>query len=270
MHTDWLNRLHEYLICDKPLTKDVFQDNSHHHCELGKWYYSQAPSLINEYEEFNDIEITHKLMHDYARKIATSHAKDSAIKLSDYRRFIDSQSVLMQQFYKLKEKMLCSVHSFDKLTGAIRRDAFIILSQKTHNEAERYQQSYSLVMIDIDHFKGINDKYGHMAGDLVIKELAKNIYSHIRNTDSLCRFGGDEFLLLLPKISIEEAEEVMNKIHILIEKLVIYKDDNQAISMTISSGMAQWKNGMSFDDVLDLADQNLYIAKEKGRNRTVS
>ena len=232
MHTEWLGKLHEHLICKQPVSDDILQENAYQICALGKWYYSDAPSLLKDYDEFADIEKVHKAMHVHAREIALNHLNESKIDPTDYRKFTSSQHTLLHLFSTLKEKILLSAHSFDELTGAVRREAFSLLSTNTHAEAERYKQAYCIAMIDIDHFKQVNDQYGHIVGDEVLKSVAHNINFHTRKTDILCRFGGEEFLLLLPKTTLTQSTRVMQKLRQLIEGLVVVTDGKQSISIS--------------------------------------
>lgn len=267
MHTEWLGKLHENLICKQPVSADILHENAHQLCSLGQWYYRQAPPLLRKYEEFDKIESIHRLMHDYARGVALNHLNQLNIDPVDYRRFITAQHELLHILSNLKEKILLSANSFDELTGAVRREAFSLLSSNTHAEAERYKQAYSVAMIDIDHFKNVNDSYGHIVGDEVIKAVAQDINSRTRKTDILCRFGGEEFLLLLPKTTLDQSKLVMTKLRSSINNVVIITNDKRPVSVTVSAGLAQWEEGLGFDEIVEKADQKLFSAKQQGRDR---
>ena len=135
---------------------------------------------------------------------------------------------------------------------------------------ERSQESLSLLFVDIDYFKKVNDTYGHLFGDEVLKILAKVIVDSIRPTDLCCRYGGEEFLILLHETNTEQATLVGNRIREAVEKLEFEtkKDFKFTVSIGIFSGVANsHKNIQNF---IDNADKGLYMAKESGRNCVIS
>ena len=130
-------------------------------------------------------------------------------------------------------------------------------------------------MTDIDFFKSVNDTYGHAVGDCVLKTVAKQIKKELREYDIPSRYGGEEFTILLPNTSLEEATVVAERLRYSIEKKIInieeYGIENVSkISVTISVGVAQYKNAMKEpENLYQAADKALYTAKENGRNRVI-
>jgi diguanylate cyclase (GGDEF)-like protein len=157
---------------------------------------------------------------------------------------------------------------YDKLTGVYNRNLLYDFIEKEINNCNRYGKEFSLIMFDIDNFKHINDKHGHLNGDLVIKAIAEVVNKNIRSTDLLIRFGGDEFVALLPNTNISEGYIVSEKLRKKVRENTRVGNINESI--TISLGLAEYKLGESSNDILDRADEYLYKAKETGRNKTVS
>lgn len=124
-------------------------------------------------------------------------------------------------------------------------------------------QPFSVIALDIDHFKLINDSYGHDVGDEVIKQLAMQIRDSSRDTDILCRSGGEEFLMLLPGTTLDVATQVANRLRHNVEVMVM----PNVHPITISLGVAFWRGEGMPEDALKLADEALYRAKQQGRNR---
>jgi len=161
----------------------------------------------------------------------------------------------------------------DTLTGLYNRRYFFQALEEEHNRCLRYKTNYSFCMIDIDHFKSVNDQYGHPTGDKILKKVADTIKNEIRTSDQCARFGGEEFSLLLLRADENEAFLASEKIRIAIEKMVhTYKNEN--ISVTISVGIATCaftsKNKeaiLSTKDMIQRADTALYMAKQSGRNK---
>jgi polar amino acid transport system substrate-binding protein len=134
---------------------------------------------------------------------------------------------------------------------------------------KRYQQPFSCILLDIDDFKAINDVHGHPIGDLVLKETAEQIASQIRETDLLGRYGGEEFLIILPNTQVTQAEHVAEKIRATIEGM---RFGEKGLCVTVSQGICdtQVKVSKANESLLHNADFALYEAKKNGKNRTVT
>ncbi len=154
----------------------------------------------------------------------------------------------------------------DKLTGAYNRRALDVLFQEAVLHAERTKEELSTVLVDIDRFKRVNDRFGHAAGDLVLQHIVKTMAAHIRASDVLCRWGGEEFLILLKGCSLEQALKMAEKLRMEVERFTEPYEGNE-IKITISLGVAQYRPGENEDSLLRRADQALYKAKRNGRNR---
>lgn len=170
---------------------------------------------------------------------------------------------IMERKQKEKEILFLSTH--DCLTGAFNRSYFEERAILEINRAERNKESLSLIMIDLDFFKNINDTYGHPIGDKVLKQASKIMGENIRNTDLLARIGGEEFIILLPETAIVEAANVGEKIRKAIEDSVQPYDGK----LTVSIGVAEWSKGEKLDDLYKKVDKALYQAKDNGRNQVI-
>ena len=175
---------------------------------------------------------------------------------------------LLLRIHQSEEKMR-DLASHDSLTGLLSRHAFFENGNSYISLAKRDQNMFSVLIIDLDHFKSINDKYGHPAGDAVLKLFADIVNSVSRNSDIIGRLGGEEFGLVLPSTGSAEAVEFSQRLHQAIAKAVLkYKSD--MIQYTVSIGLASYKadSDDTLDDLLANADIALYQAKNSGRNRT--
>ena len=157
----------------------------------------------------------------------------------------------------------------DSLTGAYNRRAY---NRRIEDEMERflrYGTIFSLLFIDADHFKNINDTYGHAIGDKCLQEIIKRASKLIRRSDMLARYGGEEFVLIMPETNAADAKKVAEKIRETIEKIeFIYKNDSVKVTVSIGVTQVRENDGVS-QDVLDRADAAVYQAKQDGRNRVV-
>ncbi|MFN7170940.1 MAG: GGDEF domain-containing protein, partial [Candidatus Omnitrophota bacterium] len=128
-------------------------------------------------------------------------------------------------------------------------------------------KEFSLLMLDLDHFKDYNDRYGHIAGDIMLKKIAQLLLTHLSGEDFAVRYGGEEFLLVLVDKSKEKAIELAQKIRENVEKEIFYLR-REATRLTISIGIAAYpREGRTKEELIHKADEWLYFAKEKGRNR---
>ena len=167
---------------------------------------------------------------------------------------------------KKAEKQMMQLAATDHLTGVLNRRAFDEKATKEIQRAIRYQRPLAVILLDLDHFKEVNDQYGHQCGDRVLVELANLIQPCLRSIDSLCRHGGEEFIILLPETGEDEAHFLAERLRKEIEKKIIFSD-NSTFSITASFGVASW--AQEDKDILPSihrADKALYKAKEAGRN----
>ncbi len=162
-----------------------------------------------------------------------------------------------------KEEKLEKLAMYDSLTGIYNRNKFNEILKYEMNMSKRYKTPLSLVMFDLDHFKRINDKYGHDTGDKVLKKVADTIRNNIRLTDTLARWGGEEFFLILPKTDIDKARNIAETLRVKIEDM----DCECADKITCSFGVTCLKENDSEDELIKRADDAMYLAKKRGRNR---
>jgi len=156
--------------------------------------------------------------------------------------------------------------STDPLTGTGNRKALDEALNHEINLAQRNDTPLSVVMIDFDNFKQLNDDYGHQCGDLVLQEITREVKQLIRKTDQLFRYGGEEFVLLLNSTSLASAAAVANKVREHIANTVI-KFRQEEVNISASMGAATFQEGDAISTLIDRADHALYRAKDLGRNR---
>jgi diguanylate cyclase (GGDEF)-like protein/PAS domain S-box-containing protein len=172
--------------------------------------------------------------------------------------------------HKRMENQLITLSRTDALTGAYSRGYFMDKSEEVINMMRRYQRPASMMVADMDHFKTINDNYGHHAGDLALKAFTNICRQEIRESDILGRLGGEEFGLMLPETTIQHAQILAERIRKAAETLEITLDD-QAIRITVSIGLVELSaEDASLDAVMRRADLAMYRAKAGGRNRVVT
>lgn len=163
------------------------------------------------------------------------------------------------------EERLRIAADMDALTGAYSRRRFFELLHEEMERASRYQRSLSLVMFDVDNFKEINDRHGHQVGDRVLATISELVRGQIRESEHLSRYGGDEFMLLLPETQIEDAARTAERLREMMQK----RNLKEPVDLSCSFGVCQFQPGEEVGELIQRADKALYEAKKQGRNRVV-
>jgi two-component system cell cycle response regulator len=172
----------------------------------------------------------------------------------------------LQQAMADKEK-LERLANFDSLTGLYNRRALLGKLSELINFANRYKEDFSLIMLDIDYFKRVNDRYGHLAGDEVLEKIATSISRNVRDTDVVGRYGGEEFIIVLPKTNLSSSWVVAERLRTIIEKAEMKDSAGSTFAITVSQGLVGWERNEDATSLISRADEALYKAKEKGKNR---
>lgn len=158
----------------------------------------------------------------------------------------------------------------DPLTGLYNRRHMDLMLRREMSRTKRNEGNLAIAIVDVDHFKKFNDTYGHDAGDLVLKAVAKTLGQRVRDVDLVCRFGGEEFVIVLPEITRDMAFKRMEMLLVAIRELDVKQGGRPLGNITASFGVAMYPNhGLDAESLLKIADDALYEAKETGRNRIV-
>jgi len=198
-----------------------------------------------------------------SHSIAIEAARDSLEGL------VASRTTELEQANRQLEAMALE----DSLMGIGNRRAMELEIEKCHNIAARYHRTYSVVLLDIDHFKGYNDHYGHLHADTVLTKIGQTLSEFIRGTDSLYRYGGEEILILLPETRLSGARHAGERARQRVESLGIEHEGSPLKIVTMSAGVAERRPsaapaGADWHTVVQQADRALYRAKAEGRNRS--
>lgn len=163
---------------------------------------------------------------------------------------------------KLERLITC-----DPLTGLPNRQAILAKLCELVNLANRYRGDFSLILMDVDHFRKVNDRYGYFTGDEVLEKTADLIRSNIRNTDIAGRYGGEEFVIVLPNTNFSSSWVAAERLRTTIEKAEFKDSARDVFSVTVSQGLVGWERNDDADSLISRAVEALRMAREKGRNR---
>ena len=270
-HEQWYKNVLRVLILHLPAEIGDLSPDAHRHCRFGQWYDGLSAQFLQEHSTFSSLGPVHEKMHECARTLLQKVSDDLPVEAEDFDLFNNLLDRLRLEFQALKKELVEKVQNRDPLTGA--RNRTMLLSELREQQAlvSRGIQSTALAMFDLDHFKHINDDYGHIAGDMVLIAIVKCIQALIRPYDRLYRYGGEEFLICMPGMTLQQATDAAERMRDAVEKLDITDAHaEQVIHITTSIGVSILMPERSVEDTLDSADTAMYAAKTSGRNRVMS
>lgn len=203
-----------------------------------------------------------------------------AIASGDYTQRIDFMGEFSEAFnamvlqldetmrnLRLREQDLQKMARTDPLTGANNRGYFMELLQAEIERSQRYNHTFSILMLDLDHFKSVNDTFGHAAGDEALRTMIRVFQSsRLRQSDFWGRIGGEEFVVALPETVLHDAAEAAERLRVNLAELPVCYEDKKFF-ITASIGVSQFRTGDVRETLLHRADQAMYEAKQTGRNR---
>lgn len=265
-HLGWFKQFSRSLVCGG--CEDVQIDvDAHLNSAFGDWYYSKANPVLADLPAFQDIAGIQKAMHDCARRAmeAIKSGKNPSTQLHD--ECVDYALNLNTKLRKLQLDIIGDLLALDPLTGCYSRRGMIGKLQAEQERALRLQRPCSLCLMDFDHFKQINDQYGHPAGDAALKQGMRFVAGVLRKYDIVFRYGGEEFLLCLPGTPAADAALVVDRIRSGLEKMPVMLPSRERIHVTASFGLADVMLNKPIEDSIAQADEALLDAKHNGRNR---
>jgi diguanylate cyclase (GGDEF)-like protein len=266
-HINWLKRLHAALITNLPAPPADLHPEAHRQCDFGRWYYGEAMQFHQGDPAFARIEQVHLSMHDSARQLLTHRKLGAPIDITDYENFMDLAIQFKQEIRIFQYSLIDRVCTVDHLTGAWNRHAMAMKLAEESERTQRSGQNCALCMMDIDLFKRVNDQHGHKTGDEVLQAFTSTVTNELRKYDTLFRYGGEEFLMLLPNTTLENAAVLLNRIRETLAATPIPTSNGETLYLTASFGVALLTSSEAVEDALEHADHALLSAKANGRNK---
>lgn len=268
-HQRWLHAWHRSLIFDLPLNEVCFSRHSYRQCRFGQWYRGLPSAVLSRHPGFTAIDQHHRKLHESAYTLAAKIECGKIITIGDYENLIENERNFSKAVLDFKEELLKTLFEFDPLTDILNRQAFIRILDGELARLSRTDESCCICMVDLDHFKAINDTHGHLAGDRVLRVTAQYLNHKIRPYDSICRYGGEEFLICLPNTDLERAKHIMNRLRTGLASLNIDVDEECSLNVTASFGITKMVIDISIEGHIARADEAMYAAKQGGRDRVV-
>ncbi len=269
-HEAWYQDLLRSIVCRTTAAVDDFDGERHRYCRFGEWYYGSASENLREERAFGAIESEHRRLHRVAARVLRATAANETVSTEDYDELVAGSEKLRTEIDTLRHQIEAALRNRDPLTGALGRGEILPTLRDACELSRRGVQQACLAFMDIDHFKDINDRYGHRAGDDVLTNAVRYVSGHLRAYDRMFRYGGDEFLLLLPGVHIEVAHRLVDRLRAGLARTALAANEaGLPIRATASFGVTTLEPDLTAEESVDRADKALLVAKSAGRNRVV-
>jgi len=223
--------------------------------------------------ESSDIPEIKHWAKDFLTNINTivKEKNNLVVELLESKKLLEHYSNNLEAIVEQRTEILKWLAITDPLTGLYNRRYFMEQLEQEFKRSRRYERDISLLMIDIDFFKRINDTFGHQTGDLVLRKISSIIESQLRDADLAFRFGGEEFMVILPETALQDASNVAERMRTEIMHSYYHHDESE-FNVTVSIGIISVKCNQveSIDSLIKKVDDNLYMAKRSGRNQIVA
>jgi diguanylate cyclase len=239
-HEEWLNGLFGTLICRlRPDERDLAPD-AHQKCRLGQWYYSPlgtATALVDQ-PGFAELGAEHERMHQCAAEMLHASESGEIVPLDYYQRFMNALKRMRMEIFTLRRDIEDTLYALDPLTSVPGRIGLLSKLREQQSLVERGVQPCCVAIMDLDNFKSVNDVYGHAAGDKVLVIFAHHIAQGLRPYDRIFRYGGEEFLVVLPDTNLEEGFDILERLRQELGKLPLEVGAGVPLHVTASFGIA--------------------------------
>lgn len=265
-HARWVQHIHATLISRSAPDERDLAPGSDRRSALGRWLAEQEDGCLGRLPERGAALADLRVTHEIARSMCRAVAQGRPIASAEYHAFAEALAALDGNLEALVSKLWDMLRHTDPLTGIATRFALL---PRLHEERERIARTgaeSSLCMLDLDRFKAINDRHGHDAGDRALSAVSTYLVRNVRRYDHVCRYGGEEFMLLLPDTAPVAAAPVIDRLRVGLAELEIEIGANKRLSISGSFGIAPLLADRSIEDSLRNADAAMYAAKRAGGN----
>ena len=266
-HRDWTGKFRTMLVCRTKPKADDLDDQSPKRTVFGRWYFGKVNPHLHDHPGFPVIGKDSEHMHHMARDLARLIRDDTDIKPSQYKAFVKSVDRFRLDLRQLLSEAWDFLRYNDPLTGVMTRTAMQSRLEEERERVRRGGQTCCVGIMDLDHFKDVNDSHGHQAGDMVLQAVAGYVIENLRRYDQVFRYGGEEFVFLVPNSTLAQAKGVLDRLRRGVKRQTVKIGGGKSLHVSASFGVAELLPDIPANDSIDYADQALYAAKNAGRNR---
>ncbi len=264
---DWFKNFQAMLVCRTAPDPGDLRKNGYRRGPFARWFKRSTNPHLRDRADFAAVLDALREQHEVAQGLAKTVRNGADINSKQYRMLVESSDRFTQSVRALHAEARMLLSDTDPLTGVATRFAMIPRLEQERERSMRSEDPCSVCMMDLDRFKSVNDTYGHRAGDMVLQETTRFVLKHLRHYDQVYRYGGEEFVLVLPDTPPERAKRVLDRLRRGLKRHGIRLDDETVLHVSASFGIAVLHSDVSVRAAIDRADQALYAAKAAGRNR---
>ena len=266
-HMVWLKVWHRALLCSEPHGDRRWADPPADLGRFGAWFVrNQHKGLVNQ-PAIRDLASQYRDMHERAHALVQSVRAGTPVARKDYDAFMDTAAAFVARARRLEKAFARASSDLDPLTGLHNRQVMPRELEREQSRALRANRPCCFALADLDHFKAVNDTYGHAAGDRVLVAAAECFLTALRPYDTVYRYGGEEFLFCLPDAPADIAQKILERVLGELRSKSITVHEGRTVSVTCSFGIAQVDADATVDETVKRADRALYQAKNEGRDR---
>jgi diguanylate cyclase (GGDEF)-like protein len=267
-HAGWHRRLISTLVCRLPPPAEDLSPDAHLRCTFGVWFRRQGEGVLRGRPVYEEIDAAHRRLHELAARVLVEMQGREVVSRESFEAFVEAAARLRLEIDALRHEVAVALRSRDSLTGVYGRGEILPALREARALGLRHVQPACVTFLDLDHFKEVNDAHGHALGDEVLAAAARCITQHLRPYDKVFRYGGDEFLLLLPGTHLDDARHSAERIRAGLAATQLGNvPDGDHVHLTASFGVAVLDPERPVEESIARADQALLHAKATGRNR---
>jgi diguanylate cyclase (GGDEF)-like protein len=269
-HEAWFGNLMRGLVCRVEARPEDLDPAGHRNCRFGLWYHGPGQEVLREQPSFVAIEHEHERLHRLATRVLGRAASGARVPASDYDELVACSTQLKLELETLRHELETALRDRDAVTGALGRVEILPALREAGELVRRQVQQVCIAFMDLDRFKEVNDGHGHGVGDRVLAGAVGYVNTHLRTYDRVFRYGGDEFLILLPAAHIEVASRLIERLRSGLAATTVAEDEaGRPLQITASFGVTPLEPDVSAEESVDRADKALLLAKAAGRNRVI-
>jgi diguanylate cyclase (GGDEF)-like protein len=259
-HYDWLWQVQRAVVCRRP------GEAPEHECALARWCKdAENRAALQLRCDPSVLMAAHETVHT-AAGLLLDRARGGSVPASAYDEFLTARKAFKSAAVALERALWSQTCLLDSLTGVRNRHGMLLELREEQQRARRDRHPCLLAMMDIDHFKHVNDRHGHAAGDMILRDVTRTAARRLRPNDRIYRYGGEEFLICLPQTDVTRGRGIIERLREEIAARPVYVAGN-AIVVTVSFGLAEVDTEGAIEESILRADRALYGAKASGRNR---
>lgn len=270
-HLQWNQRLMRCSLLRRAPEAQMMQVNGHELCDFGQWFTGARAQLDSIDPELAlRADASHASMHAAVRRMCLCVTRGEAVDAADLDSYEATQSTMVALLNELRREITRSTAHHDPLTGLPLRHSLHSAFESRFRDTQRSGRQLHLAMIDVDHFKLVNDRYGHPAGDDALRHVARLLAQCMRASDCLIRYGGEEFLAILVMDHEAALEQVARRMLGVVRDAPLELQEQRPLCLTVTIGLTRVRPGDSLDVAVKRADDALLKGKAEGRDRFIA